>query len=53
MKSSPKTRSQICAFLRIDEDDSQKINWNHAILYAARMKSDLAHSIAAAMMNEA
>lgn len=53
MKTSPKTRSQICAFLRIDEDESEKINWNNANAYADRMKSDLAHSIATAMMNEA
>ncbi len=53
LKASPKTRDQICAFLRIDEDDVEKINWASANAYADRMKSDLAKSIATAMMNEA
>ncbi|MBK7963693.1 MAG: hypothetical protein IPK04_22335 [Bdellovibrionales bacterium] len=53
MKTSPETRSQICAFLRIDDDEAEKIDWNNANAYADRMKSELAHSIATAMMNEA
>ena len=53
MKTSPKTRSQICAFLRIDEEEAEKINWSKARAYANRMKTDLAQSIATAMMNEA
>ena len=53
MKASPKTRSQICAFLRIDDEEAEKINWSKARAYADRMKNDLAQSIATAMMNEA
>lgn len=53
MKTSPKTRRQICFFLRIDEDEAEKINWSNAKVYAGRMKTELAHSIATAMVNEA
>ena len=53
LKTSPKTRRQICAFLRIDEDESEKIKWHNAAAYADRMKSGLAHTIATAMINEA
>ena len=53
MKTSPKTRSQICAFLRIDDEEAEKINWSKARSYADRMRNDFAQSIATAMMNEA
>lgn len=53
MKTAPKTRIQICRFLRIDEEEAEKIHWSKARSYANRMKNDLAQSIATAMMNEA
>ena len=52
MKTSPKTRSQICAFLRIEDEEAEKINWSKARVYADQMKNNLAQSIATAMMNE-
>jgi predicted transcriptional regulator of viral defense system len=53
LKTSPKTRGQICTFLRIDEEESGKINWNNAKAYAGQIKGDLAQSIATAMRSEA
>jgi predicted transcriptional regulator of viral defense system len=46
----PKNRSQICAFLRIDEDESDAIPWKNAELYAFKYRNaKLAKKIAAAM----
>ncbi len=53
LKMSPKTREQICAYLRIEEEDAEKLNWNNVSEYARQMKSKLATSVAAAMLNEA
>lgn len=49
-KLNPKNRNQICAFLRIDEDDSELIPWANAETYAYKYKnSKLAKKIARAM----
>lgn len=53
MRISPKTRGQICAFLRIDEEEAEKINWSQGPKYAQRMSNGLAKKIATAMTNEA
>jgi predicted transcriptional regulator of viral defense system len=49
-KLNLKNRNQICAFLRIDEDDSESIPWKNAENYAYKYKnSKLAKKVAHAM----
>lgn len=49
-KLAPKNRNQICAFLRIDEDELESIPWKNAEKYAYKYRnSKLAKKIAAAM----
>lgn len=53
LKMSPKTKYQICSYLRIEDDDAEKIDWKKGFLYASHIKTELAHKIASAMANEA
>ena len=53
LKMSPKTRNQICAYLRIEDEDAERIDWSQAFFYASRLNSELANSIAHAMATEA
>ncbi len=49
-KLNPKNRNQICAFLRIDEDEAELIPWKNAETYAYKYKnSKLAKKVAQAM----
>jgi predicted transcriptional regulator of viral defense system len=49
-KLNPKNRNQICAYLRIDEDDAELIPWKNDEEYAYRYKnSKLAKKVASAM----
>lgn len=52
LKMAPKTRNQICSYLRIEDEDANKIDWSEALIYASHIKSELAHKIALAMANE-
>lgn len=49
-KLAPSNRQQICAYLRIDEDEAETIPWKKAESYAYRYRnSKMAKKIAAAM----
>jgi predicted transcriptional regulator of viral defense system len=52
LKISPKTRRQICAYLRIEDDDADSIDWNKARLYVKHFRNKLALEIASAMASE-
>ena len=53
LQMSRKTRCQFCAYLRIEDEDAERIDWSKASRYARRFNSDLADSIAHAMATEA
>lgn len=53
LKMSPKTKDQICSYLRIEDEDVEKIDWSKGALYASHIKTELARDIASAMVNEA
>lgn len=51
-KLVPQNRRQICAYLRIDEDEADTIHWENAESYAYRYRnSKMAKKIAAAMLD--
>jgi predicted transcriptional regulator of viral defense system len=52
LRVSPKSRKQICAYLRIEDDDVDKIDWSKAFLYANHFKNNLAQEIALAMVSD-
>lgn len=52
LRISPRSRKQICAYLRIEDDDEDKVDWSKALIYASHFKSNLAQEIASAMVCE-
>lgn len=52
LKMAPSNRSQICSFLRIDEDDMNNINWQQALAYLPYATNPLTKKIVTAMLSE-